>query len=45
MKTISLNNSNHIFPTGITVNNGTKTNPSNIAYAFNNYFAKVAIDI
>ena len=44
-KTISSNNSNHIFPTAITVNNETVTNPSDIANVFNNYFAKVAIDI
>ena len=44
-KIISLNSSNHIFPTAITVNNETITNPSDIANAFNNYFAKVAIDI
>ena len=42
---ISSNNSNHIFLTAITVNNETITNPSDIANAFNNYFAKVAIDI
>ena len=42
-KIISSNNSNHIFPTAITVNN--ETNPPDIANAFNNYFAKVAIDI
>ena len=39
------NNSNHIFPTTITVNSETVTNPSDIANAFNNYFAKVAINI
>ena len=44
-KIISSNNSNHIFPTAITVNNETMTNPSDIADVFNNYFAKVAIDI
>ena len=44
-KIISSNNSNHIFPTAITVNNETITNPSDIANAFNNYFGKVAIDI
>ena len=44
-KIISSNSSNHIFPTAITVNNETITNPSDIANAFNNYFAKVAIDI
>ena len=42
---ISSNSSNHIFPTVITVNIETVTNPSDIANAFNNYFAKVAIDI
>ena len=44
-KIISSNNSNHTFPTAITVNNETITNPSDIANAFNNYFAKVAINI
>ena len=44
-KIISSNNSNHIFPTAITVNNETITNPSDIDNAFNNYFAKVVIDI
>ena len=44
-KIISSNNSNHIFPTAITVNNETITNPSDIANVFNSYFAKVAIDI
>ena len=40
------NNSNHIFPTAITVNNETITDPTDIANAFNKYFAtKVAIDI
>ena len=43
--TRSCNNSNHIFPTAITVNNEAVTNPSGIANAFNNYFARVAIDI
>ena len=42
---ISSNSSNHTFPTAITVNNETITNPSDIANAFNNYFAKVAINI
>ena len=42
---MSSNNSNHIFPTAIRVNNETNTNPSDIANAFYNYFAKVAIDI
>ena len=40
-KIISTNNSNHIFPTAITVNSETITT----ANAFNNYFAKVAIDV
>ena len=44
-KIISSNNSNHTFPTAITVNNETVTNPSDIANAFNNYFAKVSIDV
>ena len=44
-KIISSNNSNHIFPTTITVNKETITNFSDIANAFNNYFARVAIDI
>ena len=44
-KIISSNNSNHIFPTAITVNNETIINSSDIANALNNYFAKVAIDI
>ena len=44
-KLISSNNSNHTFPTSVTVNNETITNPSDIASAFNNYFAKVAINI
>ena len=44
-KIISSNNSHHIFPPAITVNNETVTNPCDIANAFNNYFAKVAIDI
>ena len=44
-KIISSNNSNHIFPTAITVNNETITNPTGIANAFNNHFAKAAIDI
>ena len=42
-KIISSNSSIQIFPTAITVNNETITNPSNIANAFNNYFAKVTI--
>ena len=44
-KIISSNNSNHTFPTAISVNNETITNPSDIANAFNNYFAKIAINI
>ena len=44
-KIISLNTSNHIFLIANTVNNETITNPTDIANAFNNYFAKVAIDI
>ena len=44
-KIISSNNSNCTFPTAITVNYEIITNPSDIANAFNNYFAKVAIDI
>ena len=44
-KIISSNNSNLIFPTAITVNNETTTNPCDIANAFNNYFAKVTIGI
>ena len=34
-----------MFLTALTVNNEAITNPSDIAYALNNYFAKVAIDI
>ena len=45
IKKISSNNSNHIFPTAITVNKETINYPSGIANAFNNYFAKAAIDI
>ena len=41
----SSNNCNHIFPTAITVNNETTSNPSGIPNAFNNYFCKVAINI
>ena len=44
-KIIPSNNSNHIFTTAITVNKETITNPSDIVNAFNNYFAKVPIDI
>ena len=40
-KIISSNNANYIFPTAITVNNETITNPSDVANAFNNYFTKV----
>ena len=43
-KIISPNNSNHVFPIAITVNNETIINPRDIANALNNYFAKV-IDI
>ena len=43
-KIISPNNSNHVFPISITVNNETIINPLDIANALNNYFAKV-IDI
>ena len=35
-KIISSNNSNHIFPTAIIVNNETITNPSDITNALNN---------
>ena len=44
-KIIPSNNSNHTFPTDITVHNETITNPSDITNDFNNYFAKVAINI
>ena len=44
-KIISSNNSNHTFPTALTANNETITNPSDITNAINNYFAKVAINI
>ena len=44
-KIISSNNSNHTFPTAITVNNETITNPSSIGKAFNNYFVKVVRNI
>ena len=44
-KIISSNNSNHVFLTAVTANNETITNPSDIANSFNNYFAKVALDI
>ena len=42
---MSSNNSNYIFPTTTTVNKEAITNPSYIDNAFNNYLAKVAIDI
>ena len=42
---ISSNNSNHTFSTAITVDNKTNSNPSDITNAFNNYFAKAAVDI
>ena len=44
-KIISSNNSNHIFPTAITINKETISNLYDIANTFNNFFAKVAIDI
>ena len=44
-KIISSNNSNHTFPTAITVHNETITNPSDIANVFNNYFGKAATNI
>ena len=44
-KIISPNNSNNPFPIAITLNNETISNQSDIAKAFNNYFAKVAVDI
>ena len=44
-KIIYSNNSNRIFPTAITISNETIPNPSDIANAFSNYFAKLAIDI
>ena len=44
-KIISSNNSNHIFPTAITINKETFSNLSDIANKFNNFFAKVAIEI
>ena len=44
-KIISSNNSNNFFPTAIIVNSEIITNPSDIANAFKNYFAKVTIDI
>ena len=42
---MSSNNSNYIFPTTTTVNKEAITNPSYNDNAFNNYLAKVAIDI
>ena len=42
---ISSNNLYHIFPTAITADEETINYPSDIANAFNNYFAKVAIDV
>ena len=44
-KIISPNNSNHVFPIAITVNNETIINPCDIVNVLNNYFAKVIIDI
>ena len=44
-KIIYSNNSNRIFPTAITISNETILNPSDIANAFSNYSAKLAIDI
>ena len=44
-KIISSNNSNYIFPTAITANNETITNPPDIANVFNTYFVKVDTDI
>ena len=44
-KRMSLNTSNHIFLTVITVNKEKITNPTYNANFFSNYFAKVAIDI
>ena len=44
-KVISSNNSSHHFPTAITVNKETTTNPPVIANAFNSHFAKVALGI
>ena len=41
----SSNNSNHSFSTAITANNEAVINPFELANAFNNYFAKVAVDI
>ena len=44
-KIISSSNSNHIFPTAITVNNETITHPSEMTNAFNNCFPKVGVDM
>ena len=44
-KRMSLNTSNHIFLTVITVNKEKIANPTYNANVFSNYFAKVAIDI
>ena len=44
-KTISSNNSNHIFPTAITVDNEVITNPCDIVNAFNNYLLMHSINI
>ena len=44
-KITSSNNPNHMFPIAITVNNETIINTFDITNAFNNYFAKVALDI
>ena len=44
-KIIPSYNSNHTFPSTITINNETITNLSDIANALNNYFAKVAVDM
>ena len=45
IKKTSSNNPNHLFSTAITVNIVTVTSPTDIANAFNNCFAKIAIDI
>ena len=44
-KTISSNNSNHIFPTAITVDNEVINNPCDIVNAFNNYLLMHSINI
>ena len=44
-KITSSNNPSHMFPITITVNNETIINTFDITNAFNNYFAKVALDI